>query len=287
MATGTTNDFNYSRNDIINGALQKVGAIAREDVADAATLQNGIKALNGVIRALDLRNPNIWKIANDPLVTFLSANTWRYTSNANMLEVVSAVYRDAQGIDTPLDVIDANQYASIPDKYEAGTPECVYVPQRRDITSTTEFLIWPSPSSVTATSVVTGTNSTVYSCVKAHTSESATRPISGARYAQYWTATGTSPSAWATSTAYTSGEHIRFTAKTPLADFDLATDNADLPAGFGLYLIYRLANDWSDDYHLPLDERARLRQQMNDAYAEVFPYHLGQADSYHNRTRYF
>ena len=116
MATGTTNDFNYSRNDIINGALQKVGAIAREDVADAATLQNGIKALNGVIRALDLRNPNIWKIANDPLVTFLSANTWRYTSNVNMLEVVQVVYRDAQGIDTPLEVIDASQYASIPDK---------------------------------------------------------------------------------------------------------------------------------------------------------------------------
>ena len=42
--------------------------------------------------------------------------------------------------------------------------------------------------------------------------------------------------------------------QNPLTDFDLADDNADLPAGFGLYLIYRLlANDWADNYGLPLE----------------------------------
>ena len=124
MAVGTTNDFNYSRDDIINNALRKIGALAREDNADAATLQQGIQALNGIIRALDLRNPNIWKISNEPRVTMLFANVWRYTLSATILEVVSASYRDAQGTDTPLTVLDARGYAAIPDKYESVPHWC-------------------------------------------------------------------------------------------------------------------------------------------------------------------
>jgi len=36
VATGTTNDFNYSRDQIINEALRKLGVLALEDNADAA-----------------------------------------------------------------------------------------------------------------------------------------------------------------------------------------------------------------------------------------------------------
>ena len=68
MATGTTNDFNYSRDQIINEALRKLGVLALEDNADAAALQQGIRALNGIIRALDLRNNNIWKLSVNPYV---------------------------------------------------------------------------------------------------------------------------------------------------------------------------------------------------------------------------
>ena len=286
MATGTTNDFNYTRDDIINAALRKCGALAVEDVADAARLQEGIKHLNGVIKALDLRNPNIWKISTDPLVTFLAANTWRYSLSTSILEVAKAYFRDATGVDYPLTVIDATDYARIPDKYETGDPECVYITTRRDLATAAEMKVWPTPSSVTTTSVITGTDSSVYSCVKAHTAATANRPITGGNYKEYWSLQGSGPSVWAADTAYTSGEQIRIVAKTPLMDFDLATDNADLPAGFGLYLIYRLANDWADDFGLPLDERERLTRQMNKAYDEVFPYHLGNSDNYHNRTQY-
>ena len=286
MATGTTNDFNYSRDDIINAALRKVGALAREDVADAATLQEGIRALNGIIKALDLRNPNIWKIPTDPLVVYLQANVGRYFMSANSLEIVLATYRDAGGNDTPLKVLDAKGYASITNKYETGDPTSVYIATRRDITSIPELVVWPFPSTVGTTSVVTGTNGTIYSAIRAHTASTLNKPITGANYLQYWTATGSGPSVWADGAEYTAGESIRMTVKTPLTDFDLATDNADLPAGFGLYLIYRLANDWSDDYGLPLEERARLRLQMKEAYDEVFPYHVGAATNYHNRTQY-
>ena len=286
MATGTTNDFNYSRDQIINEALRKLGVLALEDNADAATLQQGIRALNGIIRALDLRNNNIWKLSINPYVVALAANVWQYTISGNMIEIVSANFRDATGVDYPLDVVDAKGYAAIQDKYETGDPEVVFLPVRQDISTTNQLLIWPAPASITTTSKVTGTDSIVYTCIKSHTTSSLTRPVTGASYKQYWTAIGGSGSAWADATDVVGGEQIHIIAKTPLTDFDLADDNADLPAGFGLYLIYRLANDWADNYGLPLEERLRLRQQMKDAYDEVFPYHVGSATDYHNRTRY-
>ncbi len=286
MATGTTNDFNYSRDDIINAALRKCGALAVEDVADAARLQEGIKHLNGIVKALDLRNPNIWKIPTEPLVVFLAASTWRYTMSANWVEVVEVVYRDAQGEDWPLTVLNAKDYAQKTDKFATGEPEEIYLPIRRDLASIPEITVWPALNSVTATSVVTGTNALNFSCVAPHTASSDNRPITGTNYAMYWTQTGNNPDTWTTDTDYTCGEQIRMTVKQPLTDFDLADDNADLPAGFGLYLIYRLANDWADDFGLPLEERGRLERQMRMAYDEVFPYHLGTSDNYHNRGTY-
>jgi hypothetical protein len=286
VATGTTNDFNYTRDQIINAALRKVGALAVEDVADAARLQEGIRALNGILRALDLRNPNIWKILPDPVTVALSANDWRYTVTANVLEIVQALYRDSSGQDRPLKVLNAMDYALLHNKLETGEPEAVFLPSKRELTATNELFIWPALASVSTTSVVTGTDAAAWSCIRAHTADSTNRPITGDNYLQYWTSGGSSPSAWATSTSYTAAETIRLVVKTPLADFDLATDNADLPSGFGLYLIYRLANDWSDDFGLPLEERLRLRQQMKDAYDEVFPYHIGASTNYHNRVKY-
>ena len=74
---------------------------ARVRNADAATLQQGIRAPNGIIRALDLRNNNIWKLSINPYVVALEANVWQYTISGNMIEIVSAMYRDASGVDYP------------------------------------------------------------------------------------------------------------------------------------------------------------------------------------------
>lgn len=287
MATGTTNDFNYSRDEIITAAYRKVGALADDEVVTASMLQHGIKALNAIVRSFDLKQAHVWKVSNEPRVTFLSANTWRYTLSTTVLEVISATYRTAEGVDYPLDVLDAREWAAIPDKYVTGDPACVYIEPRRDITATPEMLIWPAPSTVGTYSVVTGTDGSTYACVKAHTSDSTNRPITGVNYLEYWAATGSGPSSWVTATGYTSAEQIRLVAKTPLADFDLATDNADLPSGFGNYLVYRLANDLADDYHLPLDERQRLQFQAKQYYEEVFPYQVAPAStSIHNKHRF-
>ena len=56
----------------------------------------------------------------------------------------------------------------------------------------------------TASSVVLGSDSLNYTCIRNHTSATADKPITGDNYTTYWVQKGSSGSTWAASTAYTS-----------------------------------------------------------------------------------
>jgi len=60
---------------------------------------------------------------------------------------------------------------------------------------------YPGPSQV---SLVTGTDSNVYSCILNHTAAAANTPITGADYATYWAASSSAstPATWAAATSY-------------------------------------------------------------------------------------
>jgi hypothetical protein len=58
---------------------------------------------------------------------------------------------------------------------------------------------------LTASSEVTGTTAGhIFTCIRAHTSSSTTRPITGAQYPMYWYERGSTGGGWVTATAYTS-----------------------------------------------------------------------------------
>lgn len=58
---------------------------------------------------------------------------------------------------------------------------------------------------IVASSTVLGTDSTDYRCFRNHTSAAENRPVTGSKWASFWTALTTSAaSAWTTATAYTS-----------------------------------------------------------------------------------
>lgn len=58
--------------------------------------------------------------------------------------------------------------------------------------------------SLTASTIVTGTDALIYECIKNHTSAAVNRPVSGADYTSYWQlSTSTIPAVWATGQSYT------------------------------------------------------------------------------------
>jgi hypothetical protein len=55
-----------------------------------------------------------------------------------------------------------------------------------------------------APSEVTGTDSSVYTCIKSHTSAADNKPVTGDDWTSYWVKKGSTGGVWATSTSYTS-----------------------------------------------------------------------------------
>jgi hypothetical protein len=291
MATGTTYDFNLSRNEIIEQALRKVGGLAQGEVIQAGQLQDGIKSLNAIVRREDLRNKQLWKIAVDPTYMTLVANQPRYTTAnglpSGILDIVSVRYVGSDNTHDPLKVLTIEEYDEVVNKLEVGTPQVVYMTTRQDITATPTLFIHPILDDVEDQSVVTGTDAIVYKCIRSHTASTDNKPITGDQYLQYWEAGGSGPSVWAADTEYTAPQRLMLRKRTPLADFDLATDNADFPSGFGLWLIYELAHVLAYDYGVPLDERNILGQQAAREYDKVFPYLIPDTTHHHNKVLYF
>jgi hypothetical protein len=291
MATGTTYDFNLSRDEIITQALRKVGGLPQGEVMNASQLQDGIASLNGIVRAMDLKDKQLWKIAVDPTYVTLIANQNRYTTAnglpTGILDIVSVKYVGGDNIARPLKIYTVEDYDNVVNKLEQGDPKAVYMDARRDLTASPTLFVWPVLNEVDTQSVVTGTDSLVYRCIRSHTSSSDNRPITGSQYLQYWEQAGSGPSAWATDTDYTAPQRLMLRKRAPLADFDLATDNADFPSGFGLYLTFKLAHIFSYDYGVPLEERDSIGRQAQRLYEEVFPYLIPDTTNHHNRALYF
>lgn len=293
MATGTTQNFELKRNEVIELAYNDIGVVGPGRALTAVQLQEGIKRLNLIIREEDARgmrqNKNLWAL--DEKTLKLQANGFVYdVANdglaSGVVELVTAFYRDTNGDDIELKLIQAEQYEAISDKDDTGDPESIYLKRNKDLTC--QFMyVWPAPSSVGTTSEVIGSDGVNYRCIMGHTSATINKPITGTSYRLYWEPGGTSGSAWVTATDYTNGELIRYVIKRPLYDFDNATDNPDMPQGWGRYLMKRLAYDLSPSYHLALDERQLLRAEYMDARSEIFPQSQPDGTQIHNKYQYY
>jgi hypothetical protein len=260
----------------------------------AEQLSDGIGVLNSVIRELDMKDANLWAVSADPSYLTLVANTARYVTGStattiptNLMELVSASFRDANGEDWPLAIVRTQDYEMIRNKLEQGDPNTLYLQPHATLASKVLF-VHPVRATVNTQSVVTGTDAATYRCIHSHTADSTNRPVTGANYKLYWEAGGSGPSAWATGTQYAAPQQIRFKYKRPLFDFDLSTDNADLPQAFARFLIYAVAYDLADDYTLGLDERKFIEAKRTQAYNTIFPKtQVPQTNNHYNRGRDF
>ena len=69
---------------------------------------------------------------------------------------------------------------------------------------TLDYQVVLTEQTLTASSSVTGTDGNYYRCIKAHTSATANKPITGASWPTYWILDGSQAGGtWVTSTAYT------------------------------------------------------------------------------------
>ena len=276
MATGSTADCNITRNGVIDAALRKVRAVNPSDQPTLEQTYQTAKALNQILREEDLagtgQSANLWALSRAALYLVVGSQIYGTDQGLknNILDILSMHFRNTSGEDVFVELITAAKFADIVDKDETGDPKVAYLNKTR-LLADQQLWVDPVPSGLGTTSGVLGTDTLSYQCTQTHTSVAENRPISGVSWPLYWQVGGSSTTAWVTATDYTNAELLWYTYKRPLYDFDAATDNPDMPAGWGRFLIYRLAHDISSDYGLPLEERAWLRSIYKEAYENLFP----------------
>lgn len=293
MAVGSTFTATMTRDQIIEAAYKKCGVLAEGETLAAELLDDGVRALNSIVRELDASGQWLWAIAAAPSSVTLVANQWVYTSAASaiptdILEIVSAVYRDSQAVDHPLQILTPEGYHGLKDKLSIGDPSAVYLTEQNSILGVHSLYVWPTLSTVNSQSTIAGSDGNDYKCIRSHTSDSTNKPITGANYLQYWESAGTTGAdAWVTATSYTAPQLILLKYKRPLYEFTAATDNPDFPPQWVRLLIYRLASDLGDDANLPIERIQMLAGKAKGAYADIFRTIRPNTTDYHNKAVYF
>lgn len=290
MTVGTSFDFTLTRDQLIDLAHKLIGVLAPGQTLDGYQSQDAIKLLNLIVREVDESGDLKWTRGAASSIT-LVANTFVYTSSnglpTDIAKLDSVAYRDEAAMDRPISIITAMEYEGVLNKTDTGDPKKVYLTDHRDLSSRVLYAV-PMLSAVNTQSVVTGTDAIDYKCIRSHTSDSTNKPITGANYLLYWTAGGTSPSVWATSTDYNAPQQLRLLYQRPLWDFDTASDTPDFPQQWPRMLVYKLAFDLGDLYGIPLPEREYLIQKAKGAYQDIFDKSIKpSSNNFHNKASYF
>ena len=285
-----TNDFQVTRNELIELAYQDLKVLAEGETLSADLLTTGIKKLNLIMREHDLSGKHLWAIASTPSTITLVANTFVYTSSnglpTTILELVEASYRDGSALDTPLEILTTEQYEGMRNKTETGDPRWVYLTEHKTVSSKTLYL-GPTLSSVNTQSVVTGTDAIDYKCIRSHTADSTNKPITGANYLLYWEAGGAGPSVWASGTSYVAPQLIRLWFKRPLYDFDAAADNPDMPQGWSRFLLRELCVELAPGHNVSIDKLNQFRSLRNESFEKVFRSVQPNTTEIHNKVTYY
>jgi hypothetical protein len=288
MPFGTTSDATITRDQIIQLALKKIGAIGDGVTVPAEMQQDALLELGLLVH--ELSASGLYLHVQSVATLTLQANVFVYNASSvasNMNELVEAFYRDAQAVDTPIHILDRAGYERVTNKTQTGEPQAVYLSDGLTL-STRTLTVWPMLSTVNTQSVVTGSDAQAYKCIKSHVGESSNYPITGANWRLYWELGGTSPAAWASGTSYTAPQLLRLTYRRPLYDFDAEDDNPDLPQAQGTMLLYLLMSRLGNGYGVSIAECDRYEGLAAKIMAKTYKRTMQKkTTTIHNKAKYF
>lgn len=289
MAVGTTADFTLTRDQLIEMGYKLIGVLPPGDTLDGELLEDAKKVLGLVVRETDSSGNWRWTIDVASTLT-LVANTFRYTSSnglpTNMADLVKVMYRDSQASDHPVKILKAEGYEAVERKIQTGDPEAVYLTDNIVLASR-ELYVVPMLSAVNTQSVVTGSDANPYKCIQSHVASTDNQPVTGANWRLYWESGGTSPSTWATGTAYTAPQLLRLLYRRPIYDFDTASDTPDFPISWPRLMVYKFAYDLADYWGIPQERADRMIQKAKGAYDDLFVSARAKSTDLHHKASYF
>jgi hypothetical protein len=158
MATSGSYNWSVTRNDLIEQAMRKIGALGDHQTiaADTNKLAVGVAAINPVLRHLTTKGMPLWAMTevSVPFTAFTTSSPVEWGVGATIvsafrpLKVVHAIRRDSTDtsnpIDTPMIIDEKTAYLGRSSKSVTGVPLAVY----HQPTAYSSYLnVWPLPTS--------------------------------------------------------------------------------------------------------------------------------------------
>ena len=237
-----THDFTLTRDQIIYRAYRALRVIEDGEPLSPSLQEEGVQELNSLVRAMsDERTFNHTVVTSTlPLTAYGFSYNELSSLPTNMVHLLEARYRDSNGQDWPVTVVNRKGWEDVRNKTSTGDPAFIFLTDELSYRARTLF-VTPMLGTVNAQSEVLGSDGLNYRCIRNHVASSENQPITGASYPLYWEQGGTAGVAWVTGTTYTAPQQLRLTYEIPLADLDTSDATLNLPQSYDVLMKYRLA----------------------------------------------
>jgi hypothetical protein len=137
MATSGTTTFNMSARQLITSSLQRINMLAEHEAPSASQAARAMSELNILLKDWQ-KYENLWRLTEGSIN--LANATASYALTPIPHKVISARYRNASGIDLPMELMTREEYYDLPNKSASGTPTQYYVDYQR---AAVTFYTWP------------------------------------------------------------------------------------------------------------------------------------------------
>lgn len=151
MTTSASTNFSVSRDDLIKGALRKIGVVPQGESPTADQITEGAFALNLLVKAWQADGMPLWAIRTTAIPLTLNVNTYAIGTGLTInvdkpLKVIRAWNRDsASNVDIPVRVITHQEYDILGNKTSSGNPIQIYYEPQRD---SGMLYMFPTPDAV-------------------------------------------------------------------------------------------------------------------------------------------
>ena len=124
---------------ICTAALRKIGVVAKDEPADSSDMATAIAQLDNLLKAWQMSG--IKRFTRERISVTVTDATTSYSVSPRVLNIETALWRDSDGVDTPLSPLTASEYDELSDKDSTGRATQYFLDRAREATT---LYVWPA-----------------------------------------------------------------------------------------------------------------------------------------------
>lgn len=152
MATSGVTTWTANRDQVINGALRKLGALPSGGSGSTNQISDANFALNALVKAFHADGMPVWAIKDTNFLTTANVNSYTVGIGQTVnipqpLKIVQAEYQVQNGVNIPMNIYNRYDFNKLPNN-ATGTPVNLYY---QPLENTGMVYLWPTPIDSTTT----------------------------------------------------------------------------------------------------------------------------------------